>query len=395
MSTAGDRAYLEATGRARELAGALKAVARDAERERSLPGRTLAALHEAGLFRILQPARVGGAELDFSALVEVSAELARGCASTAWVVANLACRHWMLAMFPKAAQDAVWGASPDALVAASIIFSAGRARAVRGGYLVDGQWPFASGLTLADWCMVAAVVPGEDGAEPDHRLLLLPARAYRVIDTWQAAGLAGTGSADVLCEEVFVPEALSLSVRDIAGGPTPGHEANPSPLYRIPVFALFPFTLSGVALGNAEGLLDEHVAVTARRVGRYGGVRLAELQSSHIAIARASAQIDAAGRTMRAVCEEAMRDAARGVPPQMPAKARYRRDGAYAVALCTEAASSLFAAAGASAILLDSPLQRAFRDAHAIQSHIAFNFDVAGSLYGRVLLGQDAANPLL
>ncbi|MET0332678.1 MAG: acyl-CoA dehydrogenase family protein [Rhizobacter sp.] len=380
---------------ARELVPALKARARDTESRRRLNEETLHELHERKLFRILQPARLGGGELPFATLIDVTAELAKGCASTAWVVANLATRHWMLAMFPKAAQEVVWGDSPDTLLAASVIFTAGRARAVPGGFVLNGRWPFASGIHHSSWVMLAATVPGEGGQADDSRLFLVPALSYRVADNWQVAGLAGTGSADVVVEEVFVPEALSLSVARTLGGPTPGHEVNASPLYQIPLFAVFPFTLSGVALGNAQGFADEYLATTRHRVGRYGGAKLAELQSSQLAIARATAQVDSAARAMHAAANEATVDAERGVVPAMPDKARWRRDGAYAVGLCTEAVGTLFNAAGAAAIHLDNPLQRHFRDAHAIQSHIAFSFDIAGSLYGRVALGLEAGNPFL
>lgn len=342
---------------ARSLANGLRARARQAERDAELPPSTIRELHETGLFRILQPARVGGGELGFSTLLDVSAELARGCASTAWVMANLAARHWMLAMFPRRAQDAVWGEDRDALAAGALIFSAGKARAVAGGYVISGKWPFASGIRHATWCVVAAGVTQPDGTV-DSRLFLIPAKDYAVERKWEAMGLAGTGSDNVSCEEVFVDQAFSLSVRDISGGPTPGHEANPSPLYQIPVFALFPYTLSGVALGNAQGLLDDYVAETTARVSRYGDVKIGELQSTHLGVARASAQIDAAALIMRTACREAEQDAALRIVPAMPVKARYRRDGAYAVELCSEAVAGLFGASGSGAILLDHPAQR-------------------------------------
>lgn len=389
------RAREAAVSAARELVPALKARAAETEARRRLSEDTVRELHESRLFRILQPARLGGGELPFAALVDVSAELARGCASTAWVFANLATRHWMLAMFPKAAQALVWGESPETLLAASVIFTAGRVRAVPGGFVLNGRWPFASGIHHASWVMLGASVPSLDGQPDDSRLFLVPALSYKVIDNWHVAGLAGTGSADVVVEEVFVPEALTLPVSRTTGGPTPGSELNASPLYQLPLFALFPFTLSGVALGNAQGFVDEHLGATRHRVGRYGGAKLAELQSSQLAIARATAQVDSAARAMQAACNDATLAAERGAVPPMAVKARWRRDGAYAVGLCTEAVGTLFTAAGAAAILQGNPLQRHFRDAHAIQSHIAFSFDIAGSLYGRVALGLEAGNPFL
>jgi 3-hydroxy-9,10-secoandrosta-1,3,5(10)-triene-9,17-dione monooxygenase len=95
---------------------------------------------------------------------------------------------------------------------------------------------------------------------------------------------------------------------------------------------------------------------------------------------------------MRATCIEALADARRGHIPDMTAKTRMRRDGAYSVNLCTEAVSLLFAASGARGLYMSGALQRQFRDAHAINSHIAFNFDAAGTNYGRVALGLPSEN---
>ena len=115
-------------------------------------------------------------------------------------------------------------------------------------------------------------------------------------------------------------------------------------------------------------------------------------QSTQIKIAEASAKIDAARLIMRSACVNAMEDARRGRIPDMAIKTRYRRDGAFSVNLCTDAVSMLFAASGARGLFTTGVLQRQFRDAHAINSHLAFNFDAAGTNYGRVALGLPSEN---
>ena len=116
------------------------------------------------------------------------------------------------------------------------------------------------------------------------------------------------------------------------------------------------------------------------------------MQATQIKIAEASAKIDAARLIMRQACIQAMADARRGHIPHIPAKTKYRRDGAFAVNLCTEAVSLLFSASGARGLYMTGALQRQFRDAHAINSHLAFNFDAAGTNYGRVALGLPSEN---
>lgn len=386
-------AFAPIVGQARALLPRLRDRAARTEELRRLPPETERDLHEAGLFRILQPKRVGGSELDYVALVDVAEILGRADASVAWNLANLASHHWMLAMFDKRAQDAVWDRDANALIASSFIFPAGRARKVEGGYRLHGSWPFSSGVASCEWNMLASVVSSDDEADGiEYRLFLVHKSDYSILDTWNAAGLQGTGSNDVEVREGFVAEQMTIAMNDIAGGPTPGSAVNPNPLYTLPVISLFPYVLSGVALGNAQACLDDYIELAQHRASTSNRARLGDLQSTQIKIAEASAKIDAARLIMRSNCIAAMADARRGQIPDMAGKTRLRRDGAYSVNLCTEAVSLLFSASGARGLFTTGVLQRQFRDAHAINSHIAFNFDAAGTNYGRVALGLPSEN---
>ena len=388
-----DRAYAAMIARAKLLIPQLRDRASQTEELRRLPAETERDLHDAGLFRIVQPKRVGGSELDYVALVDCADALGRGDASVAWNFANLASNHWMLGMFDKRAQDLVWGKDPNALIASSFIFPAGRARKVNGGYVLRGSWPFSSGVESSEWNMLASVVASDDEADGiEYRIFLVNKSDYKITDTWNTSGLRGTGSNDVEVEDAFVAEPMTVAVSDLAGGPTPGSAVNPNALYALPVFSLFPYVLSGVALGNAQACLDDYVDLARHRASTYNRAKLGDLQTTQIKIAEASSKIDAARLIMRATCIEAMTEARRGHVPGMAAKTRWRRDGAYSVNLCTEAVSLLFAASGARGLFTAGVLQRQFRDAHAINSHIAFNFDAAGTNYGRVALGLPSEN---
>src|SRR4051812_30891747 len=238
----GDHAYAAMLARAKALLPQLRARASRTEELRRLPPETERDLHDAGLFRIVQPKRVGGSEFDYVALVDFAEAIALADASVAWNLANLSSHHWMLAMFEPSAQDLVWRQDPDALIASSFVFPAGRARRVDGGYLLHGRWPFSSGVDSSAWNMLAGIVASDDEADGiEYRIFLLPKRDYRIIDSWHASGLRGTGSNDVEVDETFVAEAMSLEVADMAGGPTPGSVVNPNPLYALPVFSLFPY----------------------------------------------------------------------------------------------------------------------------------------------------------
>ena len=389
----GDHAYMTMVARAKAMIPQLRDRAAKTEELRCLPPETERDLHDAGLFRIVQPKRVGGSELDYVSLLDCAEMLGRADASVAWNFANLASHHWMLGMFDQRAQDEVWDKDVNVLIASSFIFPAGRARKVAGGYRLRGNWPFSSGVASCEWNMLASVVSSDDEADGiEYRIFLVHKGDYEIVDTWNAVGLRGTGSNDVEVKDAFVAEPMTVAVNDLAGGPTPGSAANPNALYALPVFSLFPYVLSGVALGNAQACLDDYVDIARYRVSTYNRAKLSDMQSTQIKIAEASAKIDAARLIMRSACIEAMADARQGYVPDVAAKTKSRRDGAFSVSLCTEAVSMLFAASGARGLFTTGVLQRQFRDAHAINSHLAFNFDAAGTNYGRVALGLPSEN---
>ena len=387
--------YAELWGRAEQLLPVLRERAARCEELRRLPDETLRDLHDTRLFRMHQPWRVGGSELDFVAVVTFGALLARACASSAWNLVNLGSHHLLLGMFAPEAQDEVWGASPDTLIASSFVFPAGRARPVEGGYLLSGRWPFSSGVDPSDWNMLAGLSSLEENVPPEQRVFLLHRSQYEIIDTWYAGGLRGTGSNDVEVREQFVPEHRTLAVEDMKGGPTPGSAVNPSPLFQIPVFAMFPYMLSGVALGAAEGLIDDFVAGMAGRSGKMTGARISEVQSVQIRLGEAAAYARASRVMQETNCREAQTLAAEGLVPDLRAKARYRLDGAYAVEWAVRAVDVLFGLSGASGLYETGHAARAFRDAHAVKQHFSFNTDIAGTTYGRVAFGLPGDNPTL
>jgi len=377
--------------RAEELLPKLRWRAAGCEELRRLPDETLRDFHDSGLYRMHQPRRVGGPELEFATVVTFGALLARACASSAWNWVNFAVHHMMLGMFPPRAQDEIWGKSLDTLIASSLVFPAGRARKVENGYVISGRWPFSSGVDPSEWNMLGGLARLDDNAPPEQRIFLLHRSQYKVIDNWFAGGLRGTGSKDVEAAEQFVPEHLTLAVADTKGGPTPGSAVNPGPLYQMPVFALFPYMLCGVALGIAESLVDEYQP----GAGRMTGARVAEIQSTQIRLGEATAYARASRLVQVSNCEEAQRLIEAGNVPDGRMKARYRLEGAYAAEWAVRAVDVMFGLYGASGLYESGHVARAFRDAHAVRQHFSFNTDIAATTYGRVALGLPSDNPTL
>ena len=380
---------------AEALLPALRERAAQCEELRRIPEATLRDFHDAQLLRIHQPKRVGGAELEFAAVVTYGALFARACASTAWNWVNFAVHHMMLGIFPPKAQDEIWSASPDTLIASSLVFPAAKAKKVKDGYVISGRWPFSSGVDPSEWNMLGGLAWLDDNAPSEQRIFLLHKSQYQVIDNWFAGGLRGTGSNDVEAKEQFVPEHRTLAVADTKGGPTPGSAVNPGPLFQMPVFALFPYMLSGVALGIAEGLIDDFSMNAKNKSGKMTGARIAEIQSTQIRLAEATAFARASRLVQLANCREAQELIFSQKIPDQRTKARYRLEGAYAVDWAVRAVDVMFGLAGASGLYESGQVPRAFRDAHAVKQHFSFNTDIAGTTYGRAALGLPSDNPTL
>jgi 3-hydroxy-9,10-secoandrosta-1,3,5(10)-triene-9,17-dione monooxygenase len=389
--------YDEAMRRAREIVPILRERAAKAEDARMLIRDNEQLLHESGLLRFHQPKAFGGMELDFVAVVDIPAELARGCPSTAWNVGNLGCHHWILGYYEPATQHEVWDANPDALIASSIALAAGRARKAEGGFIVNGRWPFSSAVDNSDWNMLAVTVFDDDGKTPlDWRLCLVPKSDYQIIDTWYAMGMGATGSKDVAVTELFVPERRALALQRCRGGREhPGAALSPGPLFRIPIVAASSHPLAPAAVGAAEGAYELFMETMARRTGTYTGARVADFQAVQIKVARARCLIDSARSFLRQSAIAFQERAEHNEPPNLETKLRFRAHSAFAVSQAREAVETLWSCYGAQGLYISDPLQRHLRDVLAISQHFSFNFDIAGAAYGLNALGGRYANPTM
>ena len=389
--------YDEAMRRAREVVPTVRERAQQSEDARVLLRENEQLLHETGLFRFHQPKRFGGMELDFVAVVDLVAEVARGCPSTAWNVGNLAAHHWILGYYDPETQHEVWDANPDALIASSIALAAGRGRRTDDGFVVTGRWPFSSGVDNCEWNMLAVTVYDDDGKTPiDWRLCLVPKTDYEIIDTWFAMGMVGTGSKDIAVSELFVPERRALPlVRCLGGREHPGADLNPGPLFRIPIVAASSHALGAAPIGAAQGAYELFVESMSRRMGTYTGAKVADFQAVQIKVARARCLIDSARYLMRESAVTLDDAAKRDAVLDLETKLRIRAHSAMAVNQAREAVETLWSCYGANGIYTRDPFQRFLRDVLTMNQHFSFNFDISGAAYGLYALGGKYANPTM
>ncbi len=382
-----DAARADMLAKARALVPKLGERARATETLRRIPDETVRDFREAGFYRALQPARYGGPELNYGIQVELAAELARGCASSGWDACVTACHAWLIAMYPPEVQDEVWGEDPEAMIGTSFLPLEHEVLLEAGGVRLSGRWGFSSGIDHCDWVVLIFSAEGK-GVDhgPDQLFALAPLAECAVEDRWHATGLSGTGSNDIVVKDLFIPEHRLLANKQLQGQPTPGSAHNPAFLYRLPLMGLFSFNLIGPALGAARGAVDTMIEVIRDRRSA-AEVRLAEQPGVQSRIAEARSAVDAASLLVMRNLAEINRFAEAGETPDRLTLGRCRGDNSYAAMLCVQAVDKIYPLLGGRGLADDDPVNRAWRDVHAVAHHAALTWDIQGPLYGAVALG--------
>jgi 3-hydroxy-9,10-secoandrosta-1,3,5(10)-triene-9,17-dione monooxygenase len=380
--------------RASALVPVLRERAPETERMRRIPDETMSDLHDAGLWRVLRPERFGGWITDIGVMIDVGIELARGCASTSWVYMNLIAHNWMLPYWSKQAEDDVWGENPQALISSTLVFPAGRLEPVEGGYLFSGRWPYASGVEVSEWIMLGAMVGQGVEASPAPRIVMIRCSDVTVIDTWHVSGLCGTGSHDVACENVFIPEHMVLDPRHSQEGYTPGTEEL-ADAYKLPLVPFIPHLVAAPMIGIAQAVYDDYVAFLNEQTSIYNKSKVGEHVTVQLKVAEAGQLVDTARLLVREDLMEAHRLVAEQKRPSLLVRAKWRRSAAFASGLCVRAVDLLHEVRGATANYLSTDLQRQHRDIHAAKHQIHLSWDINGAEFGRIAVGLEPTNKML
>ena len=374
-----------------ELLPVLRERAQETEDARVVPADSIKALAEAGVFRLLQPARYGGLEADPVTFYEIVRMIAGACGSTGWVAAVVGVHPWQLALFPVAGQEEVWGSDTNTRMSSSYA-PTGRAQLTEGGHRLTGRWSFSSGCNHASWVLLGGIVTNDEGAPVDFRTFLLPASDYEIEDVWDTVGLRGTGSNDIVVNGVFVPEHRSLSFADVTKCVCPGQAVNDAPLYRIPFGSVFSNAITTPVIGMATGAYHAHVDYQRTRVSAaYAGHKVAEDPFAQARIAEAAAEIDAAWLALERNMTELMAHARAGDPIPMPLRLRIRRDQVRGTGQAISAVDLLFENSGGRALRTGTPIQRFWRDAHAGRVHAINDPERALTMFGRGEFGLPPA----
>jgi 3-hydroxy-9,10-secoandrosta-1,3,5(10)-triene-9,17-dione monooxygenase len=378
------KAYLE---RVRALLPILRGRAASAEKLRRLPDETFVDFQEAGLFRALQPKRYGGYELDPGTFYQAVMEVGAVCGSSAWILGVIGVHNWHLAILPPQAQEDVWGENTSVQLSTSLA-PTGTVERVEGGYRLRGRWSFSSGCDFCQWAVLGGIVPPvEQGQPPDARVFLVPRRDYVIDDNWHVMGLCATGSKDIVVDDALVPEYRTHSYQDAFHLKHPGTAINDAPLYRLPFGLVFANGITAPAIGAALGALDAFREQSLRRINLRDQTRVAEDPFTQYRLAEAAAAISAARDRVLGNFAEMMRLARAGEEIPLTARARCKWDAGKAIDWSVKGVDWLFEASGGRGIFLDNPIQRAWRDVHAMRAHAGNNPERAAFVFSRSEFG--------
>jgi alkylation response protein AidB-like acyl-CoA dehydrogenase len=353
-----------------------------ADRTRGISADSFRMMSDAGLFRMFKPARYAGLELGPHDHAMVTLALARGCASSAWLFTLYNTNNLFVLSYPEEAQEEMWGADPDAVLAGATQLNArSRATRVPGGYRLSGSWGFNSGSDFSSWLIFHAAVDDE----PHGQMFLVPKSATTTIDDWFPTGMRGTGSRTLVVEDVFIPDHRAIPPMQLLGS---GKYSDLHPTFdllqsRAPFHGLYLF--AAVAAGAAQGAVDhfiENGPGLRRSATAFGGeVKLTEQDYVATQLAEAAGELDLA---IFKIVEGSRQAAERVRRHESASRSEFTvdvRDNAVISRISARAVSAVQSLLGSKAFFEGHPVSRAKRDVEVIVNHVALNWRQASVQY--------------
>ncbi len=356
--------YEEAIERARSIVPVAKKNVQLAEEMRRIPEENAKAILDSGLMPLMRPRMFGGFEADWMTQIDCVAEVAQHCGSTGWVMTFFLQHQFFLSLFPLEAQRYVYEHQKDPTILTSF-FQTGSAKEVPGGYEVGGRWHFGSGGDYCSWAILGGVIRNPDGSLKKRLNFLLKPEQFKIDRVWDAIGLRGSGSNDIVVEPTFVPESFVYDHDLAMVGKAPGHSVHEGVLYRTPLVLNSGFAVMTPMHGIARGCYNAFVELTGGRAARPGAARPADRVETQIAVGESGAEIDLA----YLITEKLTATIFRGGKVTRADAVRQRRDMMMVLKLIQRGVDRLFDLSGTHGLLGNHAIQRHWRDIHAIGHH--------------------------
>jgi len=360
----------DATRRAVDAASTLGArlveVRDETEADRDLPASIVSELVEAEMYRLALPSKLGGPEVDPVSCLEIFERLARSEAAAAWTVWNSALPCLFARYLGDDVREQLFG-NPDGRYASSTRPS-GRMVRENGAYRMSGRWALVSGCTHADWIGLMCRVETDGEVEmlspqmPHMRMGFVPRSALEIVDTWHVGGLRGTGSHDVVADDVVVAAERTF---------TPADPIRMKHAYaRMPITATMSAGHAAICLGIASAALHAVLELAPRKTSTDALKSLPHRASNQFLVAESATRLRALRAWLRRTVERLWERAVAGDPAGPEDIADVFGAAVTAARASRSIVSALYEVAGTTALYVDFPLERQHRDIHAAMQHV-------------------------
>ena len=369
---------------ARDLGPEIRARSAEIEARGTLPMDLVDTIRPTGAFRQYVPDDLGGPGVTVTESLEVFEEFAYNDGSVGWCVAIASTTSLLASYLPDPHAGDLFG-DPGA-IGGGFVMPRGRAVPVDGGMRVSGRWQWGSGAkhctTIGGGCLVV----GLDG-RPEQRadglaapFVFMEPGDVTFIETWDVAGLAGTGSVDFEARDAFVPEGRWVQIAD---GPVRDNVWS-----RFSFYGLLAAGVAATAVGIARRSIAELVELATEKRPQGSTRTLAERAATQAEVAAAEASLTAAWSLMLDAADDIFQNALAGQPSTVDQKRRIRLAATHATQTAADVAASMFRTAGGASVYRTSPIQRCFRDAAVAAQH-AMVAPRTMETVGRMRLGLD------
>ena len=355
-----------------------------ADERRQVPEDNIEELKAAGLLRVFQPARYGGAELSVADVLPMVAQVAKACPSTAWAMAVLQIHPWMLGFSPDLAQEEVYAEDEDTVIC-GVLQPKAMAKKVEGGYQLEGAlWPYASGCDHASWAHVGGLVMNENGP-PEVRVFLIPQSDYEIVDDWHVTGLRATGSKSLKTGPLFVAEHRTFALADATSGKL---GQGRSALYQSAMLPMLCLNVTGPALGAARTCIEIFLTHIENRNLPFSMIKQVDSAQTQRLLGEVMLEVESAELMLEKGAAMTREYAEAGKLMPIAERSIVRAYSSGAVRQCVSAIETMFLASGGTALQESHPLQKLLRDSKAMAAHAALSHENNLELWGAVILDK-------
>jgi indole-3-acetate monooxygenase len=309
-------------------------------------------------------------------------EVSRADGPIGWCVMIGSATAALSGFLPPASAREIYGSDP-VVITGGAVAPTGKAVRADGGYIVNGRWQWGSATQNCSWITGGAMILEDThsrlatSGDPELRLMIFPAQDVEILDTWDSAGLRGTGSHDFQVKNAFVPQDRALAI-------VPTLPVVETPLYRFPLIGLLAIGVCAVSLGIARRAIEEFIALAAGKVPTWERKTLAHSARIQETVAEAEATLRSARAFLFQAIDAAWEPASAGERPSLELRRDLRLAAANVAWQCLKVVDAMYSMGGGSVVHASHPIQRCFRDAHVVTQHRMVNrsiFETTGQLF--------------